>query len=65
MLEHVCPQTPALAIVASAMTPYWRRLAHNCHLDRPTLDVLCAEGWRVRILSRRGPLVRLDAQPGD
>ena len=65
MLEHVCPQTPALAAVAGAVTPYWRRHAHNCHLDRPTLDVLRAEGWRVHILSRRGPFVRLDARPGD
>lgn len=65
MLEHVRPQTPAFAAVARAVTPYWRRMAHNCHLDRPTLAVLRAEGWRVHILSRRGPFVRLDARPGD
>lgn len=63
MLEHVRPQTPALAAAASAVTPYWRRIAHNCHLDRPTLAVLYAEGWRVSILDRRGVFVRLEARP--
>lgn len=63
MLEHIRPRTPFLATTASAVTPYWQRIAHNCHLDRPTIDVLRGEGWRVRILSQRGVLVRLDAQP--
>ena len=63
MLEHVCPQTPLLAATASAVTPYWSRIAHNCHLDRPTIDVLHMEGWKVRILNRRGLFVRLEARP--
>lgn len=63
MLEHVRPQTPALAVAASAVTPYWRRIAHNCHLDRPTISVLSEEGWSVRVLDRRGVFVRLEARP--
>lgn len=63
MLEHIRPQEPLLAAAASTLTPYWSRIAHNCHLDRPTLDVLCAEGWRVRVLQQLGVFVRIEARP--
>lgn len=61
MVEHVQPKTPLLAQVAAAVTPYWRRIAHNCHLDRPTLAVLARRGWRVDVLRRRGVFVKLRA----
>jgi len=61
MVEHVRPQTPALARLATALTPGWRRIAHNCHLDRPTLDVLRESGWQVEILRRWGVLVKVKA----
>lgn len=61
MVEHVRPQTPALARLATFLTPGWRRIAHNCHLDRPTVDVLQEAGWEVEILRRRGVLVKLKA----
>lgn len=61
MVEHVRPQTPALAWLAGQVTPGWRRLAHNCHLDRPTVETLTDAGWRVEILSRRGVFVKLKA----
>ena len=61
MVEHVRPQTPVLARLATAITPSWRRIAHNCHLDRPTVEVLQDAGWRVEILRRRGVLVKLKA----
>jgi len=63
MLEHVRPQESLWAAAASTVTPYWSRIAHNCHLDRPTLDVLRAEGWRVRVLQRLGVFVRIEARP--
>lgn len=61
MVEHVRPRTAALAWLASRATPGWRRLAHNCHLDRPTVETLTDAGWRVEILSRRGVFVKLKA----
>lgn len=61
MVEHVRPQTPVLARLATFLTPGWRRIAHNCHLDRPTVDLLREAGWQVEILRRRGVLVKLRA----
>lgn len=63
MVEHVRPQTPLLANVAGAITPYWRRLAQNCHLDRATLETLHAEGWNANVLARYGVFVRVEARP--
>jgi hypothetical protein len=62
MVEHVRPQTPFLAGAADAATPYWRGIAHNCHLNRPTVEVLRAEKWDVHILQRRGVFVHLEAR---
>jgi len=61
MVEHVRPQTPALARLATLLTPGWRQIAHNCHLNRPTIDVLREVGWQVEVLRRRGVLVKLKA----
>lgn len=62
MVEHVRPRTPLLAHLASAVTPWWRHLAWNCHLDRPTLAVLAEMGWQVNIHRRRGVFVKLTAR---
>ena len=64
MVEHVRPQTPALARLATFVTPGWRRIAHNCHLDRPTVEVMREAGWQVEILRRRGVLVKMKACRG-
>lgn len=61
MVEHVRPETRWLAWIFHAMTPWWRRVAHNCHLDRPTIEVLRQEGWQVKIHKRRAMLVRMSA----
>jgi ubiquinone/menaquinone biosynthesis C-methylase UbiE len=61
MVEHVRPSTPALAWLASTVTPYWRKFAFNCHLDRPTLDLLHRRGWRVELRRRIGVFVKLRA----
>ena len=61
MVEHVRPQTPVLARLATFVTPGWQRIAHNCHLDRPTVETLRETGWQVEILRRRGVLVKLKA----
>lgn len=61
MVEHVRPQTPALAWLATVVTPRWRRIAHNCHLNRPTIEVLRTSGWEVEVIRRRGVFVKLRA----
>lgn len=61
MVEHVRPQTRWVATLFAAITPRWRRIAHNCHLDRPTLEVLQREGWQVQLHRRIGMFVRVSA----
>jgi ubiquinone/menaquinone biosynthesis C-methylase UbiE len=62
MVEHVRPQSRWLATLFSAITPWWRRIAHNCHLDRPTIAVLQQEGWQVQVHRRRAMFVRISAK---
>lgn len=61
MVEHVRPQTPWVATLFATLTPRWRRIAHNCHLDRPTIEVLQREGWQVQIHRRLAMFVRISA----
>ena len=61
MVEHVRPANPVLGLAASVITPSWSRIAHNCHLDRPTVETLRQLGWQVEILRRRGIFVKLRA----
>lgn len=63
MVEHVRPANPVLALPLQAATPLWSRIAHNCHLDRPTVELLRAEGWDVTVHARRLVFVRLSATP--
>ena len=62
MVEHVRPQTAPLAALAHRVTPYWSQIAHNCHLDRPTVDTMRAAGWEVRILGKFGVFVQIEAR---
>ena len=62
MVEHVRPQARVLASLAHRVTPYWSQIAHNCHLDRPTVETLRAAGWDVRILGRFGVFVQIEAR---
>ena len=66
MVEHVRPRNQYLAALLSAITPWWRRIAYNCHLDRPTIELLRRSGWRVEIHRRFGLFIRLSAtyEPG-
>lgn len=63
MVEHVRPKNRVAAQLFHAATPYWSQIANNCHLDRPTVDLLRAEGWSIQLLRRRTVLVRLQATP--
>jgi ubiquinone/menaquinone biosynthesis C-methylase UbiE len=62
MVEHVRPRYPLLAAAAHAITPAWSQVAYNCHLDRPTVDVLHELGWQVQVHRRLGVFVRLSAR---
>ena len=62
MVEHVRPQSRWLATFFSTITPWCRRIAHNCHLDRPTIAVLQQEGWQVQVHRRRAMFVRISAR---
>jgi ubiquinone/menaquinone biosynthesis C-methylase UbiE len=61
MVEHVRPASSMAASLAAVVTPWWRQIAHNCHLDRPTLSLLQERGWQVAVLRRRGIFVKLRA----
>lgn len=63
MVEHVRPRNPLLAALFSAVTPAWSRVAYNCHLDRPTVDLMRSQGWQVQIHRRRAVFLRLTAYP--
>ncbi len=62
MVEHVQPETKWLAAFFHALTPWWQGVAHNCHLDRPTLNTLEQLGWQVTVHRRRAMFVRLSAR---
>ncbi len=63
MVEHIRPSSSAVAALFSGITPLWSRVAHNCHLDRPTIDLLRTHGWTVQIHRRRTVFVHLTATP--
>jgi len=63
MVEHIRPETKWLAALFQALTPWWRQIAHNCHLDRATVDLLRAEGWQIERQRRLAMLVRITARP--
>lgn len=61
MVEHIRPDASWLAALFSAVTPTWSRFANNCHLDRPTLELLRTSGWEVELLRTRLVFVKLRA----
>lgn len=63
MIEHVRPANELLGAATDAITPLWRRLAHNCHLNRPTLETLRAEGWHATVVKSRLVFRHIVARP--
>lgn len=63
MVEHVRPRSEILFNLFRVLTPWWRGVAGNCHLDRPTLAVLQECGWDAEIHKWIFMFVRLTATP--
>ncbi len=63
MVEHVRPANALLGALFQAVTPVWSRVAHNCHLDRTTVQTLRDAGWRVTVEDCRNVFVQLTAHP--
>ena len=61
MVEHVRPGNPLLARLTEVLTPWWSQIAYNCHLDRPTIDLLRQENWDVDVHRRLAVFVRVSA----
>lgn len=55
-LEHGLCSDPRVAAWQKRLTPFWRRIAGGCHLDRPIADLLIAAGFIVERL-KTGPLL--------
>ena len=51
-IEHVRSEEPWRASLQHWVTPVWRRLAANCHVDRSTLSVLRRVGFEVQEIER-------------
>ncbi|MCB9158530.1 MAG: class I SAM-dependent methyltransferase [Caldilineaceae bacterium] len=51
MVEHVRPATPVLADFFSAVTPWWSRVACNCHLTGRPSTCCRPKGGRCRCAS--------------
>ena len=63
MVEHVRPQNEVTNNFFRILTPWWRKVACNCHLDRPTLAVLQESGWDAEVHNRLFMFVKLSAVP--
>ena len=63
MVEHVRPTNEVLNNLFRVLTPWWRKVACNCHLDRPTLAVLQEAGWDAEVQYRFLMFVKLSAAP--
>ncbi|HUX11372.1 MAG TPA: class I SAM-dependent methyltransferase [Spirochaetia bacterium] len=53
-IEHVLPSARTLSALFRHITPAWRRVAGNCHLDRATVPRIRNAGFTVRIEAAPG-----------
>lgn len=44
-IEHVLPEHRRLKGLFKTLTPFWKLMAHQCHLDRKTLEAITATGF--------------------
>jgi ubiquinone/menaquinone biosynthesis C-methylase UbiE len=62
MVEHVHPTNPWLAHIFNEVTPWWRQIARNCHLNRNTVQTLIHHGWELTYYRRWAFVVRVIAR---
>ncbi|MBM3130247.1 MAG: class I SAM-dependent methyltransferase [Chloroflexi bacterium] len=63
LVEHVRVKNRLLARLQDILTPPWRALAGNCHLNRDTAQLIGQAGFRVRAVRRLigGLFIGIDA----
>jgi len=52
LVEHVRVKNRLIASAQDALTPLWREMAGNCHLNRDTTQMIERAGFRVRAVNR-------------
>ncbi|HME72887.1 MAG TPA: class I SAM-dependent methyltransferase [Myxococcota bacterium] len=48
LIEHIRTEDRWTTRFQDLLTPLWRRIAGNCHLNRPTLDTLRDAGFKIQ-----------------
>ena len=63
LVEHVRVRNRLIARAQDALTPLWREMAGNCHLNRDTAQMIERAGFRVRAVNRLigGLVIGIDA----
>ena len=63
LVEHVRVKNRLIARAQDALTPLWREMAGNCHLNRDTAQMIERAGFRVRAVRRLigGLFIGIDA----
>lgn len=46
-MEHVLPTKHPYKEIFRKATPFWKRVAHNCHLDRDTVTYISQAGFKL------------------
>ncbi|MDW8030551.1 MAG: class I SAM-dependent methyltransferase [Candidatus Bipolaricaulota bacterium] len=66
LIEHVRVRHIVGAIVQDLLTPLWRRIANNCHLNRDTLRLVQANGFQIELVREhlRGLVIEVGARTG-
>lgn len=52
LVEHVRVESRLIACAQDVLTPLWRRMAGNCHLNRDAACILARAGFRVHTRHR-------------
>jgi ubiquinone/menaquinone biosynthesis C-methylase UbiE len=63
LVEHVRTRNRLIAGMQDALTPLWKQIAGNCHLNRDTLGAVEHAGFHVRQVNRLigGLFIGIDA----
>ena len=63
LVEHVRVKNRLIASAQDALTPLWKQVAGNCHLNRDTAQMIERAGFRVRAVNRLigGLVIGIDA----